>query len=102
MTVPTLRVSELMADQRSAFACAETYRRKNDSLADALPTAVSRWAKVQGEPPDWRSGGEWCVGFVDKDFAAPREGDRDGCFAIVVRANPCQLLYTLIPGGCLP
>jgi hypothetical protein len=103
VALPTLKLSELTADQQSAFACAEGYRKEDTALASALPTEVSRWAKVQGEPPQWRSGGEWCVGFVDKDLAdAPRENVRDGCFAIVVRANPCELLYKLVPGGCLP
>ena len=101
--LPALKLSELTADQQSAFTCAEGYRKEDTLLANALPAEVSRWAKVRGEPPQWRSGGEWCVGFVEKDLAeAPRQDVRDGSFAIVVRANPCELLYKLMPGGCLP
>jgi hypothetical protein len=61
------------------------------------PGNIALWEvseeRFPGEPPDWRSGGEWTVRFVERDLAL----DRDGGFRIVVRMG-CKALQILIPG----
>ena len=90
---PDVRSSRLSSDEVNALGCA--LRLGRDRTANAVPVSVSKGPRVPGEPPDWRSGGEWTVRFVEKGLTA---NSRDGTFRVIVRMPDCTLLQMLIPG----
>ena len=88
-----VRSSRLSSDESNALECA--LRLGRDHTGDAVPVSVSKGPRFPGEPPDWRSGGEWTVRFVEKGLTA---NSRDGSFRVIVRMPRCALLQMLIPG----
>jgi hypothetical protein len=90
---PDVRSSRLAPDEVDALGCA--LRLGRDHTGNAVPVSVSKGPRFPGEPPEWRSGGEWTVRFVEKGLTA---NSRDGSFRVSVRMPRCTLLQMLIPG----
>jgi len=90
---PDVRSSQLSSDEVPALECA--LRLGSDQTKKAVPVSVSKGRRFPGEPPDWHSGGEWTVRFVEKGL---RANSRDGSFRVIVRMPQCTLLQMLIPG----
>ena len=91
----SLRASELPVDERAALECALEVGRSKNLVGNAVAISVSKGPLIKGEPPDWSSGGEWTVRFVEAGLG---QSDRDGAFTITVRTNPCRALRILVPG----
>ena len=91
----SLRASELPVDERAALECALEVGRSKNLVGNAVAISISKGPLIKGEPPDWRSGGEWTVRFVQGGLG---QSDRDGGFTITVRTNPCRALRILVPG----
>jgi hypothetical protein len=90
---PDVRSSPLSSDEVNALGCA--LRLGRDHTRNAVPVSVAKEPRFPGEPPDWRSGGEWTVRFVEKGLTA---NSRDGSFRVTLRMPQCALLQMLIPG----
>src|SRR3954465_8952538 len=54
-----VRSSRLSSEEANALECA--LRLGRDQTGNAVPVSVSKGPRSPGEPPDWRSGGEWTV-----------------------------------------
>jgi TonB family protein len=90
-----VRASALSSEELSALECAIQIGGEHNLVSRATPVSVSKGPRFPGEPPDWRSGGEWTVRFVERDLAFD---SRDGSFRIVIRTPPCRALQILVPG----
>jgi hypothetical protein len=90
-----VRATELSPEESAAVTCAMKVGGERNLVAHAIPISVSKGPRFRGEPPDWRSGGEWSIRFVERDLPP---NSRDGAFSIVVRMPACRALQIVVPG----